>query len=176
MIPKPGKDPTQLKSYRPISLLSVFSKMFESIFLKKIAPHLSLRNVIPDHQFGFRKGHSTKEQVHRIVTHIKIAFEYRQYCSALFIGISQAFDKVWHEGLLYKICEVLPTNTHKLLKSYLTTRSFQVRSKGTLSVSKKVNAGVPQGSILGPILYIIYTSDMPTSALTYTSTFADDTC
>lgn len=175
MIPKPGKDPTQVKSYRPISLLSILSKMFETILLRKITPHIASNNIIPDHQFGFRKGHNTIEQVHRIVTYIRSAFENRQYCSALFIDISQAFDKVWHEGLLHKICETLPPNTHKLLKSYLSNRSFEVKSNGIFSSSKKINAGVPQGSILGPILYIIYTSDMPTSSLTYTSTFADDT-
>lgn len=175
MIPKPGKNPTQVKSYRTISLLSILSKMFESILLKKITPHISANNVIPDHQFGFRRNHSTIEQVHRIVTYIREAFENKDYCSALFIDISQAFDKVWHEGLLYKICELLPTNTHKLFRSYLSDRSFQVKSKGIFSCSKKILAGVPQGSIMGPILYVIYTSDMPVTSLTHTSTFADDT-
>lgn len=175
MIPKPGKDLTQVKSYRPISLLPILSKMFEKILLLKITPYISSNGVIPDHQFGFRKCHSTIEQVHRIVTVIRNAFENKQYCSALFIDISQAFDKVWHDGLVYKITRLLPSNTHKLLKSYLTDRSFEVRSKGTFSNSKKITAGVPQGSILGPILYIIYTADMPTSSLTHTCTFADDT-
>lgn len=175
MIPKPGKDPTQVKSYRPISLLSILSKLFEAMLLRKITPHICSNNIIPDHQFGFRKGHSTTEQVHRIVTHIRCAFENREYCSALFIDISQAFDKVWHEGLLCKICDTLPTNTHKLLKNYLSNRSFEVKSKGIFSSTKKIHAGVPQGSILGPILYIIYTSDMPTSSQTCMSTFADDT-
>ena len=175
MIPKPGKDPTQVKSYRPISLLSILSKLFESILMKKLEPYIESNNIIPPHQFGFRKRHSTIEQVHRIVGLIRKAYESKEYCSALFIDISQAFDKVWHEGLLYKIYNLLPINTHKLIKSYLSNRSFEVKSNGIFSCSKKINAGVPQGSILGPILYIIYTTDMPTSLLTHTSTFADDT-
>ena len=175
MIPKPGKDPTQVKSYRPISLLSILSKMFESVLIKKIMPHIHTNSIIPDHQFGFRKSHSPIEQVHRIVHRIGKAFENKEYCSALFIDISQAFDKVWHDGLLYKICDLLPSNTHKLLKSYLADRYFEVRSNGIFSSPKKINAGVPQGSLLGPLLYIIYTADMPTNEFTFTSTFADDT-
>ena len=106
------------------------------------------------HQFGFRKKHSTTEQVHRIVTLIRKTFEDKQYCSALFIDISQAFDRVWHDGLILKICTLLPPNSHKLLKCYLTNRSFIVKSKNYSSNSRKISAGVPQGSILGPLLYL----------------------
>ena len=175
MIPKPGKDPTQVKSYRPISLLSILSKLFETTLLRKLTPHITNSNIIPDHQFGFRKNHSTIEQVHRIVTNIRMAFERKEYCSALFIDISQAFDRVWHLGILYKICETLPKNTHKLFCSYLSNRTFVVKSKDILSNSRKILAGVPQGNILGPILYVLFTADMPTTNETLTSTFADDT-
>lgn len=175
MIPKPGKDITQVSSYRPISLLPVLSKIFERLILKSLAPHIDSRNLIPNHQFGFREKHSTVEQVHRITNLIRETFESKQYCSALFIDISQAFDKVWHEGLIYKISTLLPENVHKLLKSYLENRSFVVRSKTTYSPIKRISAGVPQGSILGPFLYLLYTADLPTSPHTHTSTFADDT-
>lgn len=175
MIPKPGKDVTQVASYRPISLLPVLSKIFERLLLKSLEPYIDSANLIPNHQYGFRKKHSTIEQVHRITNLIRETFESKQYCSALFIDISQAFDKVWHEGLIYKISTLLPENVHKLLTSYLTGRSFIVRSKGTYSSIKRISAGVPQGSILGPFLYLLYTADLPTSPLTHTSTFADDT-
>lgn len=175
MIPKPGKDCTQITSYRPISLLPILSKVFEKMFLRKINPYLNEHHIIPDHQFGFRQEHGTIEQVHRIVTIIRSAFEKKQYCSALFVDISQAFDKVWHDGLLIKISRLLPQNTHKLLKSYLIERKFKVRSKDQFSSVRSASAGVPQGSILGPLLYLIYTADMPTNPKTYTSTFADDT-
>ena len=156
-------------------LLSILSKLFEKIFVLSITPHLNEHDIIPDHQFGFRAKHGTIEQVHRIVTLIRSAFEKKQYCSALFIDISQAFDKLWHDGLLIKITRMLPQNTHKLLESYLTGRTFIVRSQDKYSPLKKITAGVPQGSILGPLLYIIYTADMPTNLSTHTSTFADDT-
>ena len=74
----------------------------------------------PNHQFGSRK-HSTIEQTHRLVNVISKAFEEKKFCSALLIDISQAFDKVWHEGLLYKIKVNIPTNTNKVLESYLST-------------------------------------------------------
>lgn len=175
MIPKPGKDASQVESYRPISLLSILSKLFEKLFLQSLTPYLIENQIIPEHQFGFRAKHSTIEQVHRIVTLIRSAFENKQYCSALFIDISQAFDKVWHDGLIFKISRLLPENTHKLLRSYLTDRTFKVRSKDEFSSLRKISAGVPQGSILGPLLYIIYTADMPTNLNTHTYTFADDT-
>ena len=175
MIPKPGKDVTQVTSYRPISLLSIFSKLFEKLLLESLLLHLNNNNSIPNHQFGFRRKHGTIEQVHRITTLIRRGFESKQYCSALFIDISQAFDKVWHDGLIHKMTTLLPQNVHKLLKNYIINRSFQIRSKDVISSRRKISAGVPQGSILGPLLYILYTADMPTSPMIHTSTFADDT-
>lgn len=175
MIPKPGKDITQVSSYRPISLLPILSKMFEKMLLNSLIPHIDANAIVPDHQFGFRRKHSTIQQVHRITNLIRRAFENKQYCSALFIDISQAFDKVWHEGLLFKITQFLPKNVHKLLKSYLWDRYFQIKSKDVTSSRRKISAGVPQGSILGPFLYLLFTADMPTSLVTHTSTFADDT-
>src|SRR6476661_4848468 len=175
MIPKPGKDHTKVESYRPISLLSNISKLFEKLLASKLTPILNENRCIPNHQFGFRREHSTIEQTHRIVNAIRKAFEEKKYCSALFIDVSQAFDKVWHEGLLHKLKQNLPANTHKLLQSYLVGRQFIIKEGNFLSSPQPIAAGVPQGSILGPLLYLIYTSDMPTNNYTQTSTFADDT-
>lgn len=175
MIPKPGKDHTKVESYRPISLLSNLSKLFERILVNKLTLSVEQNNVIPEHQFGFRRKHSTTEQVHRITSAILKTFEEKKYCSALFIDVSQAFDRVWHEGLIYKIKRLFPPNTHKLIESYITNRKFCIKEKNFLSSPQDIQAGVPQGSILGPLLYIMYTSDMPINENTLTSTFADDT-
>lgn len=175
LIPKPGKDITQTTSYRPISLLSILSKVYEKLLLSIIIAYANEHNIIPQHQFGFRKKHSTIEQVHRIVTLIRETFEAKLYCSALFIDIAQAFDKVWHNGLIWKIINTLPQNTHKLLENYLLNRSFVIKIKENFSSTRLISAGVPQGSILGPFLYLLYTADMPTHSLTKTFTFADDT-
>ncbi|CAH2216481.1 jg25955, partial [Pararge aegeria aegeria] len=101
MVPKPGKSPQKTSSYRPISLLPVVGKLFERIVLNRLLPYL--QEIIPTHQFGFRPKHNTVEQIHRLVDVISRTLENKQYCSAAFIDIGQAFDKVWHDGLLYKI-------------------------------------------------------------------------
>lgn len=173
MIPKPGKNPTEVKSYRPISLLPVLSKLFEKLLLDKIQPFL--QQIIPQHQFGFRNKHSTIEQVHRIVNHIKEALDDQKFCTGAFLDVAQAFDKVWHEGLNHKIQRSLPRGFHKILKSYLENRRFIVNYKNNSSKEFPINAGVPQGSVLGPILYLLYTADLPTNEDILTSTFADDT-
>ena len=175
MIAKPGKDHTQASSYRPISLLPSLSKLFEKILLSKISPFLHRNNVIPDHQFGFREKHSTIEQVNRITNEIRKAFELKEYCCAIFLDVAQAFDKVWHKGLLYKIHKALPVQFYMILKSYLTNRQFTIKQSEFISEEYPVKAGVPQGSVLGPILYIIYTADIPLNRKVQTSTFADDT-
>lgn len=175
MIQKPGKPSDQVKSYRPISLLPIISKVFESLFLKRLMPIIEENNLIPNHQFGFRKNHGTTEQIHRLVETINSAFESKQYCTSAFLDISQAFDKVWHEGLLYKARKLLPINYYLLIKSYIQKRMFFVQEADEMSDLKSVRAGVPQGSVMGPILYILFTSDLPQTENAVVGTFADDT-
>lgn len=175
MIVKPGKSATDVKSYRPISLLPITSKLLETLFMKRLMPVIQEKNLIPEHQFGFRQKHSTIEQVHRLVEKINSTFEKKEYCSAVFLDISQAFDRVWHEGLLYKIRLHLPINYYLFLKSYLSERFFFVKQGEDSSMLHPIQAGVPQGSVLGPILYILYTADLPVSKDIVTGTFADDT-
>jgi retron-type reverse transcriptase len=98
-----------------------------------------------------------------------------QYCSAAFLDISQAFDKVKHTGLLYKLRRALPLNYFLRLKSYLLGRHFLVKVGTDQSALTYMDAGVPQGSVLGPLLYLQYMVDLPTSPGTLTATFADDT-
>ncbi|VVC27581.1 Reverse transcriptase domain [Cinara cedri] len=106
MIPKPGKPPDSPESYRPISLLPLFSKIFERIILKRILPIIEAN--IPNTQFGFRHNHSTIHQVHRLVDKISYTLEKKLICTAAFLDVSQAFDRVWHEGLLFKLKSILP--------------------------------------------------------------------
>ena len=172
MILKPGKTPNDPKSYRPISLLPMISKIFERLLLNRLEPLIKSSSVIPNHQFGFRKGHSTIDQIHRITNEIENALETKQICSAVFLDVAQAFDKVWHEGLLYKLSHIVPTAYVDLFKSYLTNRSFYVKNKAEVSLLREIKAGVPQASILGPILYVLYTYDIPQIDNAITATFA----
>ena len=175
MLPKPGKNPIDVTSYRPISLLPTISKILEKLILKRINKERNPQDWIPNHQSGFRQAHSTIQQCHRVADTINKALENRQFCTAALLDVSQAFDKVWHPGLLYKIKKILPTRYFNLLRSYLQERHFVTKYNNETSPSFQIHSGVPQGSILGPLLYILYTSDLPTTRDTTIGTFADDT-
>uniref|UniRef100_A0A1B6KCY8 Reverse transcriptase domain-containing protein n=1 Tax=Graphocephala atropunctata TaxID=36148 RepID=A0A1B6KCY8_9HEMI len=175
VIPKPGKPAHEVTSYRPISLLPLMSKVFEKLLLKRLKPVLIENDIIPHHQFGFRHKHSTLEQVHRIVDIISQCLEARKYCSAAYLDVRQAFDKVWHQGLLFKIKSSLPHPYYNLIKSYLENRFFEIKFQDAYSPLVKIESGVPQGSVLGPVLYTIFTADLPVSPGVTVATFADDT-
>jgi hypothetical protein len=99
--------------------------------------------------------------VHRIIHKINNNLDNKRHCTAAFLDISQAFDKVWHTGLILKLKQALPHPKYTLLRSYLTNRMFQVRHQEEYTMLHPIHAGIPQGSILGPILYTIFTADLP---------------
>lgn len=153
----------------------MLSKDFEKLLLKKLRLILQETNLLPKHQFGFREHHSTIEQVHRVVRTINDCIEKKEFCSAAFLDVTQAFDKVWHLGLLYKIKQYLPHCYFNLLRSYLSNRHFLVKYNDVITKIYPIKAGVPQGSVLGPTLYLLFTSDLPSANNSITATFADDT-
>ena len=160
MIAKPGKSPYEVESYRPISLLPVISKLFEKL-LKRLKPIIQNEKLIPEHQFEFRPRHSTIDQVHRITDVIERSLEEKQVYTVLFLDVAKAFDKVWHEGLLYKLNKMLPKQYVEIFTSYITNRMFRIKQEEAYSGLKDIQAGVPRGSVLGPILYVLYTRDIP---------------
>jgi hypothetical protein len=91
------------------------------------------------------------------------------------LDVAQAFDKVWHEGLNHKLKLPLPVQYSSILESYLSDRYFRIKHKDAYSDLRKIHVGVPQGSVLRPILYLLYTSDLPMLEQTVVTTFADDT-
>jgi hypothetical protein len=165
----------EVTSYTPIILLPLLSKILEKIILKRLTLILAVNNVIPSHQFAFRPKHGTIQQVHRIIHRINNDLENKRYCTAAFIDISQALDKVWHTVLLFKLKQALPHPECTLLRSYLTHRNFQGRHQEEYTLLYPIHAGVPQGSILCPILCTIYTADLPEAEQTLAATYADDT-
>jgi hypothetical protein len=140
-----------------------------------LKPIVEEANLIPSHQFGFRESHSTIDQVHRITNVVEDALEKGKIFSTVFLDVAQAFDKVWHRGLEFKLQRDLPFKYFEILKSYLAERYFRVKYGDAYSGLRKISAGVPQGSVLGPLLYLLYTNDLPVAAGATTATFADDT-
>jgi hypothetical protein len=106
---------------------------------------------------------------------IERAYEENKICSAIFLDIALAFDMVWHVGLINKLKNTLPRQFTQILQSYITGRMFRVKQEEAYSTIKEIKAGVPQGSVLGPVLYLLYTWDIPQEEDTKTATFADNT-
>ena len=113
--------------------------------------------------------------MHRLIIEIITVLENKEYCTALFMDIEKAFDKINHESLLQTIRKQFPEQMHQLIKSYLSSRTFVTKIKDIHSEVKDIKAGVPQESVLGPILYTLYTANIPTTTNSAVLTFADDT-
>lgn len=174
---KPRKPPHLPNSYRPISLLNTLAKVAEKVIQRIINKYINKNNLIPTFQFGFRPGHNTNLSLCKIVQDILQGYNKKQCTVMLLLDIEKAFDTVWHNGLIYKLknhCK-LPPFLVSLIKSYLFDRNIVVRVNTSLSPPRRLSAGVPQGSILSPILYNLYTSDIPAHPTTNLLLYADDT-
>lgn len=175
-IRKPGKPASEPSSYRPISLLNTLGKLYERIIYSRLKDVIASKSLIPIEQFGFRARHSCVQQVHRIVEHIVERFPQNIRTGALFFDVAKAFDKVWHDGLVYKLYTLgVPDRLVLIIRDFLTNRTFRYRLEGVLSSPRPIRAGVPQGSVLSPILFSLYTSDIPKQPMTQVALFADDT-
>ncbi|GBN53794.1 RNA-directed DNA polymerase from mobile element jockey [Araneus ventricosus] len=173
---KPGMDPTLPASYRPISLLSSLSKIAEQVILTRFNDHLNENNLLCPEQFGFRPNLSTTHQLVRVTEYITEGFTKKQKTGAVFLDIQKAFDRVWKDGLIHKLITLnTPQYLVKIFDSYLTNRSFRVRVKDELSEQKIIQAGVAQGSKLGPVLFSCYINDIPKQFNTLLCMYADDT-
>ena len=179
IIPVHKKNDKQLvNNYRSISLLPIFGKIFEKIIFNRIYNFLSEENLLNNNQSGFRPSDSCVNQLLSITHEIFEAFDCNPTLEvrSVFLDISKAFDKVWQEGLLYKLKSVgISGELIKLLENYLSNRLQMVVLNGQTSPWRPVLAGVAQGSILGPLLFLIYINDLPNRLKSNAKLFADDT-
>ena len=162
MIKKPGLDVHDPLNFRPISNLSFLSKTIERLVLSKLLPYLNAANLLPPTQSGFRRFHSTETALLRILSDIYSATDSSLLTLLSCFDVSSAFDTVDHDILLRRlqISFGISGLALKWLTSYLTNRAQMVVLEHSRSDWTHVPFGVPQGSVLGPLLYILYTADL----------------
>ena len=167
-----------IKNYRPVSLLPICSKIFERLIYNSVFQFLDERKLLNPNQSGFRPGDSCTLQLISITHNIYSAFDSNPPLDArgVFLDISKAFDRVWHKGLLYKLhCNGICGNLLNLIESFLSDRYQKVVLNGQSSDWSNISAGVPQGSILGPLFFLIYINDLSSGINSIVKLFADDT-
>ena len=168
-------DPQQCSNYRPISLLSILSKVFERCVFREVFNFLLTHEKLSKLQAAYTPNSSTECQLLEIYNTISEAMEHGLSIRFVFCDVSKAFDRVWHEGLLHKLeNNGVRGSLLKWFKSYLSDRQQLVVLNGQKSELKNIKAGVPQGSILGPLLFIVYMNDIVDAVNTNIRLYADD--
>ena len=165
-----------LNNYRPISLLPICSKIFERLIFNEMFEFFIENDLISQHQSGFKPGDSCINQLLSITHEIDQSFDGGFDVRSVFLDLSKAFDKVWHDGLIFKLKQNgISNNLFNLLSNFLINRKQRVVLNGQTFSWAVVNAGVPQGSILGPLLFLIYINDIGDGFSSNAKLFADDT-
>lgn len=154
-------DKNEISNYRPISLISVFAKIFEKCLKDRLFDFCKKNKILNENQFGFRTGISTNHAIYTLVDSVKLNLEKSKKCIGVFLDLAKAFDTVPHRKLLDVLEHVGARGTVlKVFSSYLQDRVQQVRINDHLSDYQKIQVGIPQGTVLGPLLFIIYINSL----------------
>lgn len=159
---KPGKDPSLPASYRPITLLACMGKLMERLVAARLEYTVERLSLLSPSQCGFRRGYSTLDVLIRLESRIRVAQSTGAVCLVVYVDLQSAFDKVWIDGLLYKLAQAgIHGALARWLHAYLSSRTARVRLDGMLSDSFPLLAGVPQGAVLSPLLFNLMLMDVP---------------
>ena len=167
-------DPMDIQNYRPISVLSVFSKIFEKVMHKRIVNFCNKFNVFSNSQHGFREGRSTESASYHFTQYIQNQLEKNKCVSGLFFDLSRAFDTIDIEFIRFKLDRLgLRSNILNWILSFLSHRQLYINVNNVQSQRYNINIGAAQGSTLAPLIFLLYINDLTTSG--YMINFADDT-
>ncbi len=164
------------ENYRPVSLLSCISKVMERVVYNVMYKFFKKNGLLTERNSGFKENDSTINQLIHLCNNIYKGLDHSKDVCLVFLDVSKAFDKVFHRGLLFKLQQMgIGGNLLRWLESYLSNREQIVVINGVKSDPRKINASVPQGSILGPLLFLVYVNDLVNGLETTPYLFADDT-
>ena len=169
------KDYTQTQAYRPITISSYVGKLFERILESRVRLHLEQEQLLPNYQYGFRDNRSTGTYITNMISTIQHRLKSKQETAGIFLDLQKAFDSVWHKGLIFRMLECgLEGKILKIISKFIKTRKVRLQVNNYVTEPRQCPLGLPQGSVLSPLLFILYTRDMLESTAGTRLQFADD--
>ena len=172
---KKGKNPAEARSFRPISLTSCIGKIAERLINRRLYWYLESSDLLGKNQGGFRRGKCTEDQLFRLTQSIQDGFQNKKHTLAVFVDLQQAYDRVWRKGLLMKMTDIgIHGKLYHWIKSFLTNRTIQTKMNDALSSKEVLEEGLPQGSCLSCILFLVYIKDLEEVLDIVVALYADD--